>query len=490
MSPEQAQGLRVDHRSDIYSLGVILYEMIAGRIPFEGDTSWTVIYKHINEPPPAISGLQPVAQKVIERALAKKPEDRYQTARALAADYMDTIGMNAEANTLRMSIPPSRITRSATPPQAVKQPATPAWTTIIPLALIPILVVVLALFALPRLKGPTQPAPATTIAGQSITAPVGLLRFQDGTAPADSVTISTSIMPRPPQGSKYEAWLIQDDAEQRIDIGTLAFSQDNVGSLIYVDSHGENLLGKYSGLEITVEPDPDSNPNPSNNIAYSVRLPTGGLTHVRHLLYSFGGTPNKIGFIRGLDEDTNLLTTSAKQMLASFESGNQTDVLLQAESMLNLIVGSQSQDHKDWNGNGTVDDLTDGYGLLSNGDNLGYIQGSFAHANLAITSPDATQNMLIHGGHVKICAENVSNWTAKLKDQLVTILTNPSDPNLAGLIREAVAMANQIQVGIDINGDEKIAPIAGEGGVKTAYEHAYYMADMLIFSTNNQTPAP
>ena len=143
MSPEQAQGLKVDHRSDIYSLGVVLYEMVAGRIPFEGDTSWTLIFKHINEPPPAITGIQPAVQRVIDRALAKKPEDRYQTARALAADYMDAIGMLAEASTLRMSIPPSRISRSGTVSKNGNQSSTPAWVSVLPFALIPLLVVAL-----------------------------------------------------------------------------------------------------------------------------------------------------------------------------------------------------------------------------------------------------------------------------------------------------------------------------------------------------------
>jgi hypothetical protein len=94
-------------------------------------------------------------------------------------------------------------------------------------------------------------------------------------------------------------------------------------------------------MEITLEPDPDSNPNPSNKVVFSARLPNGGTTHVRHLLFSFGGTPGQIGFIRGLDEDTNLLTESAKEMLASFEDGDEEEVLLQAENMLNLIVGDQ-----------------------------------------------------------------------------------------------------------------------------------------------------
>jgi hypothetical protein len=160
--------------------------------------------------------------------------------------------------------------------------------------------------------------------------------------------------------------------------------------------------------------------------------------------------------------------------------GDEEDVSLQAENMLNLIVGKQSGDHKDWNGDGEIDDPGDGYGLLLNGSNLGYIQGSFTHADLAITSADATKNMLTHGEHVKICANNVSDWTAELRAQLINILQNPTDADKEALIRQAVATANQIRVGVDLNGNESIEPIPGEGGALTAYEHAYYMADMLI----------
>ncbi len=498
MSPEQAQGVKVDHRSDIYSLGVVLYEMVAGRIPFEGDTSWTLIFKHINEPPPSIAGIQPAVQKVINRALAKKPEDRYQTARALAADYMDAIGMLAEANTLRMSLPASRT--AANTSNNGTHPSAPAWIRTASFAGIGLLLVALAAFFIPRLTASNPPAqsatnvpPATEIqntvqptTGPNVvapidaTTPVGLLRFQDGTAPADAVTISTSTMPLPAESSQYEAWLIKDDGEGRISIGVIKFDQENKGSLLFVDSEGRNLLGIYSAVEITVEPNPDSNPNSSNNIAFSAKLPEGGLTHVRHLLYSFGGTPNQIGFIRGLDADTNLLTKLAAQVLASFQSGDDGDVLLQAENMLNIIVGTQSADHKDWNGDGEIDDPGDGYGLLLNGDNLGYIQGSFTHADLAITSPDATDNMLTHGEHVKISATNVSDWTAGLRAQLIDILQNPTGSDREAVIRQAVATANQIRNGVDLNGNERIEPIPGEGGALTAYEHAYYMADMLI----------
>ena len=497
MSPEQAQGLKVDHRSDIYSLGVILYEMVAGRIPFEGDTSWTLIFKHINEPPPPVEGIQPVVQAVLDRALAKRPENRYQSARELAADYMEAIGLVSEANTLRFSLP------HATPPPgtlpaAKKQAPALSVGRIAAFTLIGLLAIGLVSFVLPRFlsanqasQPPTEAAPLTSVPIESqITEPtgsipvaaaeaIGRLRFQDGTAHADSVTLSTSGMPLPPEGSQYEAWLIQDDGELRIPIGNIGFDAQSNGSLSFVDSGGRNLLGIYRGLEITIEPD-DGNPSSSNNVAFAARLPEDGLVHVRHLLFSFGTTPNQVGFIHGLEASTRLLGDRSKQMLAALEAGNQAETLLQAENMLNLIAGNKSEDHKDWNGNGTIENPGDGYGLLFNGDQLGYIQGTFTHADLALTSSDATENMLTHGDHVKICADNLNNWTGQLRSQLISIFQNPSSPDLEATIRQAVVLAGQIRTGVDINGDEKIDPIPGEGGAVTARDHAYYMADMLI----------
>ena len=500
MSPEQAQGLKVDYRSDIYSLGVVLYEMLAGRIPFEGDTSWTLIFKHINEPPPTIDGISPAVQAVIDRALAKKPDDRYQSARELAADYMEAIGLVSEASTLRISLPPSRPPQPSTLSGLRKKASDPAWMRIAAFAIVGLLLVAVAAFAVPRVLAPNPPTQIPTQSSlatehhntdqaptdSNVVAPVepaqsiGLLRFQDGTAPADKVTLSASSMSLPPEGTRYEAWLIQDDAEQRISIGTIAFDAENNGSLSFVDGAGRNLIGTYSALEITVEPN-DGNPNSSNDVAFSVRLPESGLTHVRHLLSSFSATPNQIGFIRGLDANTRLLADLSTQMLTALETGNEVDLSLNAERMLNLIVGKQStSEYKDWNLNSVVDDPGDGYGLLLNGNQLGYIQGTFAHADLALTSPDATANMLTHGEHVKTTALNVSDWTAQLRALLVAIFQDPSNPDREARIRQAVALANQIRTGVDVNGNENIEPIAGEGGAVTAYEHSYYMADMLI----------
>ena len=77
MSPEQARGEKVDKHTDIYSLGIVLYEMLAGHVPFQADTTFGMLMKHINEPPPPIKGISTDLQALIDRALAKDPEYRY-----------------------------------------------------------------------------------------------------------------------------------------------------------------------------------------------------------------------------------------------------------------------------------------------------------------------------------------------------------------------------------------------------------------------------
>jgi len=85
MAPEQASGLAVTPATDVYSAGIVLYEMLAGKTPFGGESAVEIALQHVQmEPPPLPPGTPPALESVIARALAKDPADRYQSATAMA----------------------------------------------------------------------------------------------------------------------------------------------------------------------------------------------------------------------------------------------------------------------------------------------------------------------------------------------------------------------------------------------------------------------
>jgi serine/threonine-protein kinase len=136
LSPEQARGAPVDARSDLYSLGIVLYELLTGKVPFTGDSPVEIAMKHLNELPKPPSSLRPEIPRdldlVILRALAKDPDERYASAEEMDADLarieqgLSVSTRTAEAET-RIMTAPTNVVRPAAPPtrQRVAYPPPP-----------------------------------------------------------------------------------------------------------------------------------------------------------------------------------------------------------------------------------------------------------------------------------------------------------------------------------------------------------------------------
>ncbi|MBI4512093.1 MAG: serine/threonine protein kinase [Deltaproteobacteria bacterium] len=96
MSPEHARGVSTDRRTDIYAVGCVLFEMLAGRVPYDGETPVDILTNHITAPIPTLESpfgpLPDVLERAVTRAMAKRPEERYQTAQEMVADLDRALG--------------------------------------------------------------------------------------------------------------------------------------------------------------------------------------------------------------------------------------------------------------------------------------------------------------------------------------------------------------------------------------------------------------
>jgi serine/threonine protein kinase len=503
MSPEQARGETTDGRTDIYSLGIVLYEMLSGKVPFDGETTMSILLKHVSDPPPPIPGLLPELQKVLDKALAKNKEDRFQKPIELARVFNSVVNAQTEPSTFMGITPveqPVTITL-AEPVDSLIVVNTPRqqflrWPTIAlaasGLALLGVIYFAFngAFASVPPPISPTAspsiPAPTkTSKANLGLLNSTAILHFKDGDAVMDQVVLEALAMPSAPQGTQYDVWLVSPDG--KLSLGILQVDYSGKGKLTYYASQDENLLAIYDRVEIMIKP-LDAKSSEKERIAYSYSIPPEGLVFLRQLLVASADIPDQAPLIQAFSSETELLENAANEMLDAYTSNDVKGTTDQAEAILNLLAGSDSQDYRDWNGNGTISNLGKGFGFLRNGNKLGYIQAVFAQADYIANSAGANQNMIFYSGQVKACAENLAVWASQLKEQALQIVTASSLAEMETPVKAASELAKKIRFGTDLNENSTSEPISGECGVATAYLSAYAMADMPLLPIGFGTP--
>ncbi|MCC6261601.1 MAG: protein kinase, partial [Anaerolineales bacterium] len=478
MSPEQARGDKVDSRTDIYSFGVMLYEMLAGAVPFEAESSFGLLMKHLNDPPPHILGLSSDLQAVLDRALAKDPARRYANATALADEFIAVFnGQTVSADTV------TQIKIANLALEKKKQTVNVAWLSS-PLFKIGALIIVGALAVVGFISYANKSQKDKIVAQVS---------FADFNSVMDKLTLATTDLGAPEAEMHYEAWLLNEGGETRRDIGTVNMSSGH-GQLSYLDAEGRNILAFFDQIEITLEEDGQTAGQTSGEVVASFTLPGKALVHIKHLLVNYSEAPNKSALIQGLWFSADQIATTADELQKAFEENNEALVRRKTEEIINQLVGSANAGlYKDWDQNGKIDNPGDGYGLLSNGEpgynDRGYIPQVISHANFAMSASDATPNIKTNGQAAVISAQNMQAWSQELLDKATQLQKMPYGNGMAELIAEINILSKQIVLGVDKNGNQIIEPIAGEGAADSAYEYAYNMARMQLLLGAKRIPA-
>jgi plastocyanin len=321
--------------------------------------------------------------------------------------------------------------------------------------------------------------------------PRGLLSWRDELQNNDGLQVSTEELPSLANNLVYAAWL--QGKEKSLFLGVLAAEAPGAPafSLSFAAPDHANLLDAFERVTIARSSPAEASKTPPTDPVLAGALPDQALVHMRHVLVSIDTTPKQIGFALGLRQETDLVLQHAQFLRDAVNESNLANLHFHAEHLVNIIEGKQGQHYGDLNGNGKVENPGDGFGLLQNSDQAGYIKGMSDDAGLAAGSADATEGIKLHATHVQIAGENTRVRLNELRDIALEVGKAGRTADARDSVLHILALAQQTIQGVDLNGDEQIAPVKGEGGVLIAYQHAQLMAGIPLTRPQSAPgPAP
>jgi plastocyanin/uncharacterized membrane protein YozB (DUF420 family) len=335
--------------------------------------------------------------------------------------------------------------------------------------------------AAPAIAAPTpQPTPHA-LPDKYFGQPAGTAAFRDANGRSDQVQIALKLGSTPPADTALVAFLTTQDGADALSLGELKLDELGGASASYTAPDGANLAARFNRLVISQEPAGSNPAKPSGQPIFEGLLPAQAFQPLTQLLANGPGLPAQQGYVAGLRLQSDELVRHAQFVADAQAAGDLAGLKRHAEHVYNLVAGSLDPKFGDLNGDGRSQNPGDGFGLLENGAQAGYLKATIDSASAASGAPDATDAIKAHAEHTRISAENIQQWSAEARDLALALTQAQDAAALKQQTDRLVTLGQWIQRGDDANGDGEIAPIPGEGGGIVAYEHAQFMAGFGLF---------
>lgn len=523
MSPEQAQGLPLDNRSDIYSLGIVIFEMLTGKQPFSAETPMQLVFEHVTTPVPPLvdfkADLPPQLDAVMQRALAKKPQSRYASAKEFYEEFnavitgdptfsvTKTLPVATQDEPLVVFTPTvnTQPQQTSPQPQATTIVTSPAWNPLVLLggfAIFALLAVALAVLVLNNSNRPAPVEPsvtipattaATTVAAQPTAPPqptavpsVGTVTYLTGDYPGDTVNLAVRGLAPPQAGQTYTAWLHNVDKDTWLKVGDLRLDPLGNGQLSFLGN--PMLPALYNAIVISQES--GETDAPTGRVVYSGGVPDEIMSALREILIaSPDGIPGMAANIPFVDEsatgteepleNSSLLAGAlAEAKIAAQHSGlaasssSAGSMHSHAEHTINILEGTQV----DYNDNGRGENPGRGYGIPYFTDR---IQAKLDAIAGAPSADNAVQSQI---ELVRVCILNVQGWMDRVVELETQFVQAEDLAVIHDQLAESTQLADAIINGVDLNGNGQVEPFEGECGLQQISDFGISVGNLNLFS--------
>lgn len=488
MSPEQGQGLAAGPRSDIYSLGVVVYEMLTGKHPYTAETPMQIVMKHLTEMPPLvqeyISGLPLTVDEVMRCVLAKQPENRYPTATAFAEDFsralrgsQPLLGQASEGSTTLQFLETPTVDSPApapTAPPTQSAPPTTGQVTVVTApgnqlmllgaaVLIVLLVAAVLILALrednrqsttpiaTQAQVAQEPTMVALVAPPATSAPTfGRVRFATSGSLGDTVNLQVENLAQPGNERSYAAWLVNPAGETLL-LGALRVDSLGNGILTYTDTEARALPTLYNGVIVTRET--SIGDAPEGETVYSGSLPAEVPLALREILIE-----SEAGIDGGSLYDGLIAEARIARQHTGYAAGanNLGGMRTHAEHTINILLGTTD----DLNGDGSPQNPGRGVGVQPLLDEIE------ARLETVASMPSASATLQSQIELIRTCTLNTRLRLERILEIERSLLSASTMEEVANILEESTEVASQMIDGFDLNNNGQVEPFEGECGIE------------------------